>query len=305
MTALAADHRFRNGAHHRVLLHSPLAFDASTYELWIPLLSGGQVVIAPPGDLDPATLRRTITEHQVTGLWLTSGLFRVIAQDAPGCLAGAREVWTGGDVVPAAAVRRVLTACPGLTVVDGYGPTETTTFATCYPMRAPGAVPDAVPIGGPIDNTQVYVLDPGLRPVPPGIPGQLHIAGAGLARGYLNQPGLTAARFTACPLRPSRRPHVRHRRPGPLDSAGRGEAGGQLEYLGRADDQVKIRGFRIEPGEIEAALLRHPAIAAAAVTAREDTPGRKHLAAYIVPATSSPAPPPTCAPTWPTRCPTT
>ncbi len=202
VTALAADHRFRNGAHHRVLLHSPLAFDASTYELWIPLLSGGQVIIAPPGDLDPATLRRMITEHGVTGLWLTSGLFRIIAQDAPDCLAGAQEVWTGGDVVPAAAVRQVLAACPALTVVDGYGPTETTTFATCYPMPAPGAVPDVVPIGRPLDNMQVYVLDPDLRPVPPGIPGQLHIAGAGLARGYLNQPALTAQRFTACPFGP-------------------------------------------------------------------------------------------------------
>ncbi len=276
VTALAADHRFRNGAHHRVLLHSPLAFDASTYELWIPLLAGGQVVIAPPGDLDPATLRRTINGHQVTAVFLTTALFRMVAQDEPDALAGAQEIWTGGEIVPAAAIRRVLAACPALTVFDVYGPTETTTFATCYPMPAPDAVPDVVPIGGPIDNMRVYVLDRELRPCPPGIRGELYIAGAGLARGYLGQPGLTAARFTACPFGP---PGQRMYATGDL---ARWTGDGQLEYLGRADEQVKIRGFRIEPAEIETALLRHPAIAGAAVLAREDN-GRKQLAAYLIP----------------------
>ena len=296
VAALAADHRFSAGAHQRVLLHSPLAFDASTYELWVPLLAGGQVVIAPPGDPDPGTLRRMIAEHQVSALWLTSGLFRIIAQDAPDCLAGAREVWTGGDVVPAAAVRRVLAACPGLTVVDGYGPTETTTFATCYPMPGPAAVPDTVPIGRPLDNMQAYVLDADLRPVPPGTAGQLYVTGAGLARGYLNQPGLTAQRFIACPYGP---PGQRMYATGDLarwtatgegwTAPGEAEPGGQLEFTGRADEQVKIRGFRIEPGEIETVLCRHPGIADAAVIAREDTPGRKHLAAYVVPASDGTA----------------
>src|SRR5207302_4597145 len=117
--ALAFDRCFRGGGHERVLLHSPLAFDASTYELWVPLLNGGTVVVAPPGDLDARILRRIVTEYGVTGLWLTAGLFRMVAQDAPGCLATVREVWTGGDVVPAAAVRRVMTACPDIAVVDG------------------------------------------------------------------------------------------------------------------------------------------------------------------------------------------
>src|SRR6185503_17043117 len=124
-----------------------LAFDASTYELWVPLCNGGTVVVAPVGDVDADAVRAAVRDHGVTGLWLTSGLFRMIAQDAPDCLAGAREVWTGGDVVPAAAVRRVLAACPGLVVVDGYGPTETTTFATSYRMLESGSVPEAVPIG--------------------------------------------------------------------------------------------------------------------------------------------------------------
>ncbi|MGH3780158.1 MAG: non-ribosomal peptide synthetase, partial [Pseudonocardiaceae bacterium] len=200
VVALALDRRFTGDAHRRVLVHSPLAFDASTYELWVPLLNGGQVVVAPPCDLDVDTLRRAVTEHQVTGLWLTSGLFRIIAQDAPECLAGVREVWTGGDVVPAGAVRRVLQACPGLVVVDGYGPTETTTFATSYRMSGVESVPELVPIGAPLDNMRVYVLDADLHPVPVGVSGELFIAGAGLARGYLHRPGLTAQRFVACPF---------------------------------------------------------------------------------------------------------
>src|SRR5439155_3181151 len=159
VVGLVFDRRFGGGAHERVLVHSPLAFDASTYELWVPLLRGGQVVVAPPSDVDVDTLRRMIGEHGVTGLWLTSGLFRMVAQDAPDCLAGLREVWTGGDVVPAAVVRRVLAACPGLVVIDGYGPTETTTFATSYRMYHAESLPDVVPTGRPLDNMRVYVLD--------------------------------------------------------------------------------------------------------------------------------------------------
>src|SRR5947209_5149313 len=200
VVALAFDRRFTGEAHRRVLVHSPLAFDASTYELWVPLLNGGQVVVAPPSDLDVDTLRRMVTEHQVTALWLTSGLFRMVAQESPECLSGVGEIWTGGDVVPAGAVRRVLWACPGLVVVDGYGPTETTTFATSYRMSDVESVPELVPIGAPLDNMRVYVLDADLRPVPPGVPGELFIAGAGLSRGHLNRAGLTAARFVACPF---------------------------------------------------------------------------------------------------------
>ncbi|WP_431605676.1 non-ribosomal peptide synthase/polyketide synthase [Amycolatopsis melonis] len=276
VAALAADHRFAGAAHRRVLLHSPVAFDASTYELWVPLLTGGTVVVAPPGDLDVETLRGVLARHGVTALWLTAGLFRVVAQEAPDCFRGVQEVWTGGDVVPAGAARRVLRACPGLTVVDGYGPTETTTFATSHPMPSADGVPDAVPIGRPLDDVHTFVLDGALNPVAPGEPGELHLAGAGLARGYWARPGATAERFVACPFGP---PGERMYRTGDLV---RRTENGELEFLGRADDQVKIRGFRIEPGEIETVLTAHAAVAEALVVAREDRPGVKRLVAYVV-----------------------
>jgi amino acid adenylation domain-containing protein/non-ribosomal peptide synthase protein (TIGR01720 family) len=275
--ALAFDRRFDGPAHERVLLHSPLAFDASTYELWVPLLRGGQVVVAPPGYIDPAALRTAVAERGVTGIWLTAGLFRLIAAEAPHCLAGAREVWTGGDVVPGGAVREVLRACPGLVVVDGYGPTETTTFATSQAIPDADAVPENVPIGGPLDNMRVYVLDRELGPVPIGVAGELYIAGAGLARGYLDRPGLTAERFVADPFGP---PGARMYRTGDL---ARRRADGAVEFIGRADDQVKIRGFRIELGEIESALARHPDVAECVVAALPDESGRKRLVAYVVP----------------------
>ncbi|NRN65836.1 hypothetical protein GC106_30510, partial [Kibdelosporangium sp. 4NS15] len=275
VAALAADSRFRNGAHDRVLLHSPQAFDASTYELWVPLLNGGTVVVAPPGDVDADVLRKSIARHGVTGLWLTAGLFRILVQDSPECLAGVREVWTGGDVVPAAAVRRVLTANPGLVVVDGYGPTETTTFATSYRMPDAASVPDVVPIGAPLDAMWAYVLDETLAPVPEGAAGELYVAGAGLSRGYLGRPGLTARSFVANPYGP---PGERMYRTGDIVR----RTGDVIEFLGRADDQIKIRGFRIEPGEIESVLAGHPGIAQAAVVAREDRTGRKRLVAYVV-----------------------
>ncbi|MEU3648453.1 non-ribosomal peptide synthase/polyketide synthase [Lentzea sp. NPDC034063] len=277
VTSFARDRRFRGGGHECVLLHSPLAFDASTYELWVPLLNGGRAVLAPPGEVDADVLRRMIDEHGVTGLFLTSGLFRMVAQDAPDCLAGAQEVWTGGEIVPAAALRRVAAACPGLVVVDVYGPTETTTYATQRSMVGVAAVPDVVPIGRPLDNVRVYVLDSALRPVPIGAPGELYIAGAGLARGYLDQPGLTADRFVAVPGFGTA--GERMYRTGDVV---RWTVDGELEFVGRTDDQVKIRGFRIELGEIEAALLGHADVVEAVTVATADSAGRKRLVAYVV-----------------------
>ncbi|AXI80468.1 non-ribosomal peptide synthase/polyketide synthase [Peterkaempfera bronchialis] len=276
VVGLALTPEWRGGGHQRVLMHSPTAFDLSTYELWVPLLSGGRVVVAPPERLDLDLLERAVTGHQVTGLWLTAGLFRLVAEERPGLLAGVREVWTGGDVVSPAAVARVRTACPGIEVVNGYGPTEATTLATCYPVRALSEDVATVPIGGPMANMRAYVLDDHLRPVPTGMVGELYLAGVGVARGYLGRPGLTAERFTADPYGP---PGSRMYRTGDLAWW---QAGGTLEFAGRADHQVKLRGLRIEPGEIEAVLAGCPGVAQAAVVAREDQPGDKRLVAYLV-----------------------
>ncbi|WP_285761430.1 non-ribosomal peptide synthetase [Nocardiopsis ansamitocini] len=275
VAALAADRRWDNGAHERVLLHSPYSFDASTYEIWVPLLGGGRVVIAPTGELDVATLRRTIVEGGVTGAFVTSALFGVISDELPGCFSGMREVWTGGEQGSTAAFQRVLDHCPDLTLVHVYGPTESTTFATCHAIADRRAA-DPVPIGRPMDNTRCRVLDDHLCPVPPGVPGELYLGGSGLARGYLNAPALTAERFVPDPYGPS---GTRMYRTGDVV---RWTPAGELEFVRRADDQVKIRGFRIEPGEVEAVLRDHPGVAQAAVVVREDRPGERELAGYVV-----------------------
>ncbi|MEW2165596.1 non-ribosomal peptide synthase/polyketide synthase [Streptomyces sp. NPDC007084] len=281
VAALALDRAF--AGHERVLVHSPHAFDAATYEVWVPLLRGGTAVLAPPAGLDAAAVRHALTKRGVTHLWLTAGLFRLLAQEDPACLRGAREVWTGGEAVPGAVVRRVLDACPGLTVVDGYGPTETTTFATRRPFRAGDPLPAVLPIGRPLDNTRAYVLDGALQPQPPGIPGELYLAGAGLARGYAGRPGATAARYLADPFG---EPGTRMYRTGDIV---RWSADGELHFVGRADDQIKIRGFRVEPAEIEARLTEHPAVAEAVVSPYT-ADGRKRLAAHLVPAEGAAVP---------------
>ncbi|WP_285585148.1 non-ribosomal peptide synthetase, partial [Actinoallomurus iriomotensis] len=273
--ALAADRCWRNGAHERILLHSPANFDASTYELWVPLLSGGQVIVAPPGDLTPTTLSQVVRRHGVTALWLTAGLFMLMAEH-PECLTGVREAWIGGDVIPPPTVRRVTDACPGTVVVDVYGPTEITAFATHYYIRRSDDFRSAIPIGTPLDNTQLYVLDDALRPVPPRVAGELYVGGAGVARGYVNRPGLTAERFVACPFGTA---GERMYRTGDLV---RWRADGQLEFIGRADGQVKVRGYRIELGEIQAALTDRSGVAQAAVVVREDRPGDQQLVGYVV-----------------------
>ncbi|GDY48199.1 hypothetical protein SANT12839_090810 [Streptomyces antimycoticus] len=273
---LAHDRSFANGAHTRILVHSPHAFDASTYEMWVPLLTGGTAVVAPPGDLDAERLGKLLAEHEITGLFLTTGLFQLVADEAPEHFAGLHEVWTGGEAVPAASIRRVMRACPDTTVIDVYGPTETTTFAVRHRLPRGPEVPASVPIGSPLDNTRLMVLDTGLRPVPPGTAGELHIAGAGLARGYWRRPGTTAERFVADPYGP---PGTRMYRTGDLV---RWNAEGVLEYVGRADEQVKLRGFRIELGEIEALLGSHPDVAQTVVTVQEPRPGDKRLVAHLV-----------------------
>ncbi|AGZ41987.1 non-ribosomal peptide synthase/polyketide synthase [Actinoplanes friuliensis] len=274
---LAGARYWRQGRHDRVLMHSPYAFDASTFEIWTPLLTGGRIVVAPPGRLGAPDLAAVIAEQQVTGMFVSAGLFRVLADEHPACFAGVREIWAGGDVVSPVAVRRVLDACPGTIVANEYGPTETTVFSTVNPLRAADTVPEAVvPIGAPLWNTRVYVLDERLQPVAPGVKGELYLAGAGVARGYLGRPGLTGQRFVADPFTGS---GERMYRTGDVVSW---DADGRLIFAGRVDDQVKLRGFRVEPGEIEAVLRQRPEVAEAAVILREDRPGDKRLVAYVV-----------------------
>ncbi|MFJ9891673.1 amino acid adenylation domain-containing protein, partial [Streptomyces sp. NPDC091287] len=278
LLAFALDSCFAADAHRRVLLHAPHAFDAANYELWMPLLTGGTVVVAPPHDMDVATLRRMVAGHGITGLHLTAGLFRVVAENDLDCLEGVRELLAGGDIVPGTAVRDLLARHPQLVFKDTYGPTETTSFATHHRLTSAHDVPDVIPIGRPLDNTRAYVLDEGLHPVPPNVVGELYVAGEGLARGYWRAPGLTAERFVPDPLGPD---GSRMYRVGDL---ARWNAEGALVFAGRADDQVKIRGFRIELGEVEAAVARHTGVGSSAVIVREDRPGDKRLVAYAVPA---------------------
>ncbi|MGW3687088.1 amino acid adenylation domain-containing protein [Streptomyces sp. NPDC005125] len=267
---LAADSRFP--AHRRVLFHSAYTFDASTYEVWVPLLTGGTVVVGPGVEI--ATLGRNLRAHRIAVLWLTAELFRTVADLAPEALTGLTEVWTGGDVVAPEAVRAVRRACPDTVVVNGYGPTETTVFATSHRVGADPVGP--LPIGRPLDNTRAYVLDARLRPSPTGTTGELYLAGSGLARGYHGRAAATAERFVADPYGP---PGARMYRTGDLAHF---TAAGPLAFDGRADAQVKVRGFRVEPGEVEAALRALDGVRQAVVTARPGPAGGKRLAAYLL-----------------------
>ena len=196
---------------------------------------------------------------------MTTALFNLVAAEAPESLAAVAQVWTGGERSAGPAMGRVLAQCPGTSVVHVYGPTEATTFATCYPVPGGGLGAGPVPIGRAMDNTGVFVLDGGLGLVPDGVTGELYVSGAGLARGYLGQPALTGQRFVACPFGAA---GGRMYRTGDLVRW----VDGQLVFAGRADGQVKVRGFRVEPGEITAVLAGHPGVGQAVVIAREDTP---------------------------------
>ncbi|MFH8980053.1 non-ribosomal peptide synthetase [Streptomyces varsoviensis] len=274
VAGLVGDRGWSVGAHDAVLMHAPHAFDASLFEAWVPLAAGGRVVMAPPGVVDPQRIREAAAGG-VTTVHLTAGSFRVIAEESPGCFTGLREVLTGGDVVPVEAVARVRQECPEVAVRHLYGPTEVTLCATWH-LAAPGQpMGPRLPLGRPLDNRRVYVLDAFLQPVPPGAAGELYIAGTGLAHGYLGRSGPTAERFVACPFAPGERMY----RTGDLV---RRTGGGELLFIGRSDGQVKIRGFRVELGEVEAALAAHPSVAQAVVDARADGPGERLLMGYIV-----------------------
>jgi amino acid adenylation domain-containing protein len=254
---------------------APASFDASTLEIWGPLLNGGRLVVFPAGAVSPSAVGEAIGRHGVTTLWLTAGLFHQMVEDNLESLRPVRQLLAGGDVLSVPHVQRVLTELPDTTLINGYGPTENTTFTCCHRMRG-GERPDGpVPIGRPISGTEVRVLDGQRLPVPVGAPGELCAGGDGLARGYFARPELTAERFVPDPFGA---PGSRLYRTGDIV---RWRPAGTIEFLGRIDHQVKIRGFRIELGEIEAALTADPRVRDAVVMAREDVPGDKRLVAYV------------------------
>ncbi|WP_167532717.1 amino acid adenylation domain-containing protein [Streptomyces alboniger] len=262
--------RLGAGPDSRVLQFSSPSFDVAFWDCCMALLNGGTLYLRSADQLMPGQeLAEFIRDRRLTHFTMPPS---VLAAMPSGVLPAGLTVSVAGEACPGALVERW---APGNRMFNAYGPTETTVIAT---MSERLSGPDGPPIGRPVDNTRVYVLDEALRPVPPGVVGDLYVAGASLAAGYLRRPGLTAERFVACPFGGT---GERMYRTGDLARLG---ADGQVDYVGRADAQVKIRGFRIEPGEVESVLARHPGVRQAAVLAREDRPGDRQLAAYLVPA---------------------
>ncbi|HEX7186484.1 MAG TPA: amino acid adenylation domain-containing protein [Thermoanaerobaculia bacterium] len=261
---------------------APVSFDASTLEIWGPLLNGGRLVLFSSRTPSLEDLQETLEGHGVNALWLTAGLFHQVVEARVEALRGLSQLLAGGDVLSPTAVNRVLSELPGCRMINGYGPTENTTFTCCHTVGSSVPEDRPVPIGRPIANTRVYVLDAFLQPAPAGVPGELFAGGDGLARGYLKRPELTAERFVPSPFA------------GLADEAGarlyrtgdrarvRPGTDGEMEILGRLDQQVKIRGFRVEPAEVEAALGRCPGVREAAVAVHTDERGSR-LVAYVVP----------------------
>jgi len=256
---------------------APISFDASTFEIWGPLLNGGRLVLMPPAPPTLEEIGRAISEQGITTLWLTAGLFNAMVDERLRDLRPLRQLLAGGDVLSVPHVGKAFRELTNTRLINGYGPTESTTFACCYTIPPGAAIESTIPIGTPITNTSVHILDANLEAVPVGVSGELFIGGDGLARGYWQREELTAEKFIADPF--SAQPGARLYRTGDL---ARWRQDGVIEFLGRTDRQIKLRGYRIEPGEIEAALKRQAAVLDSVVIVREDIPGEKRLVAYVV-----------------------
>ncbi|MDI9634916.1 amino acid adenylation domain-containing protein [Geitlerinema splendidum] len=256
---------------------APVAFDASTLEIWGSLLNGARLVIMPPHPPSLSELGQAIQQHQVTFLWLTAGLFNLMVNEQLEALKSVRQLLAGGDVLSVPHVQKVLQALPECQLINGYGPTENTTFTCCHPITEASWAGGSIPIGKAIANTQVYLLDAHLQPVPVGIPGEVYIGGDGLARGYFKRPELTAEKFIPHPFSPEPNTHLYK-----TGDLARYLPNGDVEFLGRIDHQVKIRGFRVELGEIEAILAQHPDVRETTVLKQDDATGNPRLVAYIV-----------------------
>lgn len=271
------------GPDDRILMLAPVAFDASTFEIWGALLNGAELVLAPPGPVHAEDMGELLNGCGITVVWMTAALFHRQIDVDVSAFAGLRTVLAGGEALSVPHVRALRAAVPSCRIGNGYGPTETTTFATCHlvtddDLTDDGLTARTVPIGRALQNVSVLVVDPASGVArPDGVAGELWIGGAGVSRGYWGRPELTAQRF------------VESAGPGPVgrfyrsgDQALR-RPDGVVEFLGRLDDQFKLRGFRVEPGEIEGVLAGHPQVRRSAVGVRETHLGDRRLVAWVVP----------------------
>jgi len=257
---------------------APPSFDAITFELWGALLNGARLVLAPPQSLTATALADLLSQERVTTLWLTASYFNAIIDERPQTLASVRSLLTGGEALSVEHVRRAQLSLPDTQIINCYGPTESTTFACCYPLTDlvdPGL--QRIPIGRAVAGRTALVLDPDLQMLPVNVPGELYLGGHGLAIGYAGAEDLTRARFVA---HPDLETHERLYRTG--DRVVR-RSNGMLDFLGRIDEQIKIRGHRIEPGEVDAQMLRHPQVRdSITIAQRPDPAGDAQLLSYVV-----------------------
>jgi len=266
-----------------VVLHTaPLGFDASTLEIWMALAHGARVLLAPSGVMDTAVLGDLIVRRGVSWMFLTTGLFHQMVETVPESLAGVGQLYTGGDVISPVHVRRVLDEMPQVVLTAAYGPTENTVFSSTSVLRE-AELPDSIPLGTPLSDGRLYVLDSHLQPLPPGAVGEIFASGDGVARGYLGRPARTAVSFLPDPFCGEGGIPAGERMYATGD-LGRWLPDGRLMFGGRRDQQVKIRGYRIEPGEVEVALAAHPAVQQAVVLVLGTSSEDKRLVAFAVPA---------------------
>ena len=273
---LVRDTNYCDFGRDETILHaaSP-CFDASLFEIYGSLLNGGALALPPAGPFSVEAIAATIRDCSVTTLWLTSGLFQVMVDEKPEAFESVRQVLAGGDVMSIDPVSRLLDRYPDIQLTNGYGPTENTTFTACHRITRVDCESGSIPVGRPISNSTVWILDADGQPVAPGIAGELYTGGDGLALEYLNRPELTAEKFVDHPS------YGRLYRTGDLC---RYRADGVIEFLGRIDNQVKIRGFRVEPGEIESTLATFPLVQQCKVVVRGNGAADKSLVAYVTPA---------------------
>ncbi|GLY37768.1 non-ribosomal peptide synthetase [Amycolatopsis sp. NBRC 101858] len=254
---------------------APVSWDAFAFELFGALLTGATCVLQPGPKPEPALIADLVERHGVTTMFASASLLNFLLDEYPAVFSQVSHVYTGGEVASVAHLTKALESHPSVAFSNAYGPVENMIFVSCHRVTAADLTGAPIPIGTPLNGKRAYVLDERLRPVAPGVVGELYAAGGGIADGYVRRPDLTAVRFVASPFEAGERMY----RTGDLV---RRRADGVLEYAGRADDQVKIRGFRVEPGEIRTALGTHPAVSESAVVVREDRPGQKLLVAYVV-----------------------